>query len=134
MEHRDEPLGVFDRGGALMLRAWSDDVTLLTDGASDLTSEDRDRLEAAGVAIDDRPAAGLRGRDGTLTAVTFADGDERPVGGMLVPVALHQRSALAAQLGAATSEPGPLFGDALAVDAAFETSVSGLFAAATRMG
>ncbi|MDQ6751255.1 MAG: NAD(P)/FAD-dependent oxidoreductase [Actinomycetota bacterium] len=128
-EHRDQPLGVLDRGGALMLTAWSDDVTLLTDGPADLTSEDRGRLEAAGVAIDERSIAGLRGPDGTLTAVAFTGGGERPCGGLLVPVTLHQRSALAAQLGAATTEPGPLFGDALAVDAKFATSVPGLFAA-----
>lgn len=36
-EHRDQPLAVLDRGGALMLTAWSDDVTLLTDGPADLT-------------------------------------------------------------------------------------------------
>jgi len=128
-EHRDRPLAVFDRGGALMLTAWSDDVTLLTDGPADLTSEDQDRLEAAGVAVDERPVAGVRGPDGTLTAVTFTDGGERPCGGLLVPVTLHQRSTLAAQLGAATTEPGPLFADALAVDAKHATSVPGLFAA-----
>ncbi len=128
-EHRDQPLAVLDRGGALMLTAWSDDVTLLTDGPADLTSEDQDRLEAADVAIDERSIAGLRGPDRTLTAVRFADGSERPVEGLLIPVTLHQRSALAAQLGAITTEPGPLFADALAVDAKSATSVPGLFAA-----
>lgn len=128
-EHRDQPLAVLDRGGALMLTAWSDDVTLLTDGPAELTSEDRDRLQAAGVAIDERSIAGLRGPDGRLTAVTFTDASERPLGGLLIPVTLHQRSALAAQLGAVTTEPGPLFADALAVDAKFATSVPGLFAA-----
>jgi thioredoxin reductase len=128
-EHRDRPLAVFDRGGALMLTAWSDDVTLLTDGPTDLTPEDRDRLEAAGVAIDERSVAALRGPDGTLTAVTFTDGSERPCGGLLIPVTLHQRSTLAAQLGAATNDPGPLFANALAVDAKSATTVPGLFAA-----
>ena len=128
-EHRGEPLAVLNRGGALMLTAWSDDVTLLTDGPAELTSEDRDRLEAAGVAIEERPVAGVRGPDGTLTAVTFTYGGERPCGGLLIPVTLHQRSALAAQLGAVTTEPGPLFADAVAVDAKYATSVPGLFAA-----
>jgi thioredoxin reductase len=45
-EHRDQPLGVLDRGGALLLRAWSDDVTLYADGPSELTPEDRDRAGA----------------------------------------------------------------------------------------
>jgi thioredoxin reductase len=128
-EHRDQPLAVFDRGGALMLTAWSDDVTLLTDGPADLSTEDRDRLGAAGVAIDERSVAGVRGPGETLTAVTFTDGGERPCGGLLIPVTLHQRSSLAAQLGADTAEPGPLFADALAVDDKSATSVPGLFAA-----
>lgn len=133
-EHREQRLAVFDRGGALMLTAWSDDVTLLTDGPADLTSEERDRLVAAGVAIDERPVAGVRGTDGTLTAVTFTDGSERPCGGLLIPVMLHQRSPLAAQLGATITEPGPLFADALAVDEKSATSVPGLFAAGDAAG
>ncbi len=133
-EHRDRPLAVVDRGRALLLTAWSDDVTLLTDGPADLTSEERERLDEAGVAIDERSIAGLRGPDGTLTAVTFTDGSERPCGGLLVPVTLHQRSPLAAQLGAVFTEPGPLFADALAVDATSATSVPGLFAAGDAAG
>lgn len=128
-EHRDEPLGVLDRGGALLVGAWSEDVTLYADGPSELTPEDRDRLEMAGVAVDERRIAGLRGPDNTLTAVAFADGTQRACRGLLVPVTLHQRSGLAEQLGAATAEPGPLFADALAVDSKSATSVPGLFAA-----
>jgi thioredoxin reductase len=133
-EHRDEPLGVLDGGAsgvhrALLLRGWSDDVTLLTDGNPSLEPGDVDRLRAAGVAVDERPVAGLRGPGASLTAVAFADGGKRPCGGLLVPVTLHQRSALAAQLGAAAAEPGPLAADAVAVDASFATTVPGLFAA-----
>ena len=46
------------------------------------------------------------GRTATLTAVAFADGTQRACGGLLVPVTLHQRSDLAAQLGAETAPPG----------------------------
>jgi thioredoxin reductase len=46
-----------------------------------------------------------------------------------VPVTLHQRSALAEQLGAATTGPGPIVVDALEVDPMFHTSVPGLSAA-----
>lgn len=133
-EHRDEPLGVLDRGDsgahrALLLRGWSDDVTLLTDGDPSLEPDDAESLREAGITVDERPVAGLRGPEGTLTAVTFADGSERPLGGLLVPVTLHQRSDLAEQLGADISEPGPLAADAVAVDAGFATNVPGLFAA-----
>ena len=133
-EHRDEPLGVLDRGAAgtqraILLRAWSDDVTLLADGPAELEDGDGARLRAAGVTIDERRVAGLRGPGEALTAVTFQDGAERPLGGLLVPVRLHQRSALAEQLGATAAEPAHVAEDALTVDAMLATTASGVSAA-----
>jgi hypothetical protein len=95
----------------------------------ELDAQDAERLRAAGVTVDQRPAAGLRGPDSTLTAVVFADGSERPLDGLLVPVTLHQRSALAEQLGAAATGPGSVVVDAVEVDPMFHTSVPGLSAA-----
>ena len=132
-EVRDRPLGVLDRGEsgarrAQLLLAWSDDVTLFGDGPAELAEDDARSLDAAGVAIDERPVAGLRGPGGSLTAVVFEDGTERPVEGLLVPAPMRQRSALAEQLGAAAREPNPLMADALMTEAS-ETSVPGLYAA-----
>ena len=138
-EVRDERLGVLDPGPsgvhrALLLRIWSDDVTLLTDGPAELGEEDRLRLAQAGVAEDERPVAGLRGPGDALTAVLFADGSERACGGLLVPVTLHQRGGLGAQLGAAAAEPDQLVADGLRVDAGYRTSVPGLWAAGDLTG
>jgi thioredoxin reductase len=133
-EHRDEPLGVLDRGAsgvhrALLLGLWSDDVTLLSDGPAELEDADARRLRDAGVVLDERPVAGLEGRVPALTAVAFADGARLPCRGLLVPAPMHQRSALVEQLGATISEPGPVVADPVEVDASFRTSVRGLFAA-----
>jgi len=139
-EVHDERLGVLDRGPtgvhrALLLRVWSDDVTLLADGPAELDAEDTERLRAAGVTVEERRVEGLRGPDATLTAIAiaiaiaFADGAERPLGGLLVPVTLHQRSALAEQLGAAAADPGPLAADAVQVEPMFRASVPGVSAA-----
>jgi thioredoxin reductase len=133
-EVRDQPLGVLDRGAAgaqraLLLRVWSDDVTLLADGPAELEADDLERLRAARVAVDERGVVGLRGPDSNLTAIAFADGDERPCRGLLVPVTLHQRSGLAEQLGAAPTDPGPIVVDPVEVDSAFHTSVPALSAA-----
>lgn len=117
---------------ALLLRAWSDDVTLLEAG---LDADERARVQAAGVVIDERPVAGLRGEGEDLEAVVFADGSERPCGGLLVRVTLHQRTGLAAQLGAAIAEPTPLTAEALATPGMpGETSVRGLFVAGDATG
>lgn len=133
-EHRDRPLGVLDRGPdavhrALLLRAWSDDVVLYSNGPTGLGDDETVQLRLAGVEIDERPVAGLRGPAPQLSAVTFADGDERACGGLLVPAVLHQRSTLAAQLGAETAPPTPIAADAVVVDPFGQTTVPGLFAA-----
>jgi thioredoxin reductase len=133
-EVRDEPLGVLDRGAAgaeraLLLRLWSDDVTLFAGGPAGLEPQDAERLEAAGVVVEERAVTGLRGPAPSLTAVALAGGDERPCGGLLVPVVLHQRSSLAEQLGAAAADPTPVVADGVAVDAVLATGVPGLFAA-----
>jgi thioredoxin reductase len=138
-EVRDEPLGVLDRGDsgvqrALLLRVWSDDVTLFADGPAELGAGDAARLRAAGVDVEERPVAGLRGPGDTLEAVVLGDGDERTCRGLLVPVTLHQRSPLAEQLGAALADEGAVVADAVEVDAGFHSSVPGLSAAGDASG
>jgi thioredoxin reductase len=133
-EVRDRPLAVLDRGAtavhrALLLRAWSDDVTLLTNGSDGLDEAERSALARAGVTIDERRVLGVRGPGDELEAVTLADGSERPVGGLLVAAVLHQRSALAEQLGVDIRPADPIVADGIAVDAWMQTSVAGLTAA-----
>jgi thioredoxin reductase len=130
-EVRERPLGVLDRGEsgarrALLLRAWSDDVTLLTDGPAELGEADAESLRAAGIAVDEREVAELTGPGDELTEVVFADGSRRACGGLLVPVTLHQRSPLAERLGAALAEPGPIVVDAVQADARLRTTVPGV--------
>ena len=133
-EVRDGALAVLDNGEsgthrAFLLRMWSDDVTLLTDGPAELDETDRAKLAAAGVTIDERPVAELRGPGEELDAVVFADGSERACDAVLVPVQLQQRSALAGQLGVTTAEPTPLHADAIEVDRMFTTTAPGVWAA-----
>jgi thioredoxin reductase len=132
-EVREGALGVLDSGEpgahrALLLRSWSEDVTLYTNGADD-DGTPVGELAAAGVSVDDRQVLELSGEGHGLTAVRFRDGSERRCDGMLVPVTLHQRSELATRLGAPLAEPSPLAADAVAVDGMGATTVPGLFAA-----
>jgi thioredoxin reductase len=130
-EVRDRPLAVLDGGAsgvhrALLLRAWSDDVTLLTGGPA---QTDLAPVRAAGIAVDERPVAAVDGPGDDLEAVVFADGQELAVGGLLVATRLHQRSPLATRLGAALRPADPLIADAVQADARGATSVPGLYAA-----
>jgi thioredoxin reductase len=133
-EVRDQPLAVLARGDlavrkALLLRNWSDDVVLLTDGPAELDAEDRTRLAVAGVEVDERPVRELAAGDGELEAVVFADGSRLARRGLLVTGTLYQRSRLAEQLGTAFLEPTPVAHDSLDVDALWRTTVPGVFAA-----
>jgi thioredoxin reductase len=130
---RDRPLAVLDSGEtgptrALLLRMWSDDVVLLTNGPAGVEPADADRLRRAGVTVDERPVAGLRGPGAELGAIAFADGSERACGGLLLPVTLHQRSDLAAQLGA-TSVARGVSADAIEIDGQQRTTADGVLAA-----
>ena len=82
-----------------------------------------------GVAIDERPVAGLAARTATLTAVVFADGAERPL--RRAARAGHPAPALDARRAARrdAAEPNPIAADAVEVDARSSTGVPGLFAA-----
>ncbi|MCG5433238.1 NAD(P)/FAD-dependent oxidoreductase [Mycobacterium sp. MYCO198283] len=133
-EVRDRPLAALARGEkaihtSLLLRGWSDDVVLLTNGPCELDDANKALVQAAGVQVDERPVARLESEDGELSAVVFADGDRLPRRGLLVETTLHQRTGLAEQFGAELSPPGPVVKNAVAVDDQHRTTVPGLFAA-----
>jgi thioredoxin reductase len=133
-EVRDQPLAVLGRGDraihqALLLRGWSDDIVVLTDGPAEFSDEERARLTAAGVSIDERAVTELASENGELAAVVFGDGDRLPRRGLLVAATLRQRSSLAEDLGAAQGDATPIAADPLDVDALMRTTSVGVFAA-----
>ncbi|HEX2295229.1 MAG TPA: NAD(P)/FAD-dependent oxidoreductase [Actinomycetota bacterium] len=133
-EVRDRPLGVLDASAraaerALLLRLWSDDVTLYTNGAAGLEAGDAARLDRAGVSVEERTVDGLRGPGDQLEAVVLAEGAERRCEALLVPAAMRQRSELARQLGARVADPDSPATEALEMDPLFRTTVPRLYAA-----
>jgi thioredoxin reductase len=133
-EARDQPLAVLAQGDravhmALMLRGWTDDVVVLTNGEPGLEPGHREQLNAVGVTIDEREIAEFVSESGELAAVEFTDGPPLARRGVLVAATLHQRSTLAAQLGVAAAPRGPVAVDAIEVDPFHRTSVPGVFAA-----
>lgn len=62
-------------GFAMLLRSWTSDVTVLTDGKVVIPPELRAQFSAAGVRVEERPVARLiAGGDG-LERIDFTDGD-----------------------------------------------------------
>jgi thioredoxin reductase len=125
-EARDRPLAVYGTGAAglaLLLTSLSDDLVLLTDGSSDLDSDQAERLGKAGVVIRDTPVARLEAEGGKLARIVFADGstDDRAA---LFLVPNFTGSPLPAQLGCELDEAGDVV-----VDGDGRTSIPGVFAA-----
>ncbi|MGB2921540.1 MAG: NAD(P)/FAD-dependent oxidoreductase [Mycobacterium sp.] len=113
---------------ALMLRGWTDDVVLLTDGPDRLDASQRRLLEAAGVPVDERRITELVGSQGRLAEIVFADGTRLRRDGLLVEAPLRQRSSLAQKLGV-NCMSASLAPDAIVVDALFRTDRPTVFAA-----
>ncbi|HVK04426.1 MAG TPA: NAD(P)/FAD-dependent oxidoreductase [Armatimonadaceae bacterium] len=114
---------------ALLVRDWSEDVTLLTNGNAEtsLTPDDRARLRARGVTIEDARIARVIGSGPDLEAVEFADGRFARFGGLFVAPRISPASPLAEQLGCAT-DAGPL-GPLVRTDETQQTTVPGVYAA-----
>lgn len=130
-EHRDEPLFAYggdDRGVglALELTTWSRDVTLLTDGAPDVTPRGAERLARNGIGLIADPIARLEGdpeADG-LERVVFTTGRAVGTRAIFFPFAAGRQSRLVEAFGLDLArshlvETGP--GE--------ETNVPGLFVA-----
>jgi thioredoxin reductase len=58
----------------LLLRGWTSDVTVFTEGKFEVPEETRGRFDAAGVRLEERRIARLSGQAGRLEQVELADG------------------------------------------------------------
>ena len=133
-EVRDRALGVLDRGSAavhraLLLREWSDRITVYSNGPHGLEGGEAHRLAAAGISVDERRVSAVDGPADGLGEIVFEDGSTAACEGLLVPVTMHQRSDLAEQLGAALAPPGPIAAGAIDVDSMYVTTAAGVSAA-----
>jgi len=128
-EWRDQPLAVYGRAEpatalALALTVWSDDVVLCTDGPGGLSEEEEQQLDQAGVEVREDRVVRLEGRDGLLERVAFAEGDPLPRRALFFSSGQHQRSQLAAKLGADFNAKGTVDTGSCEV-----TNVPGLYVA-----
>jgi thioredoxin reductase (NADPH) len=110
---------------AFLLRAYTSDLTVLTLGQSmEISAEERNALEAAGIAILETPVDKLSWQDKSIFSWHLRDGAVRRFDTIYSALGTRIRSELAASLGAKVDEDGTLV-----VDAHQRTSVPGLYAA-----
>lgn len=127
-EVKDQPLGVL--GGdpdsvahALLIRQWSDDVVLFTNG-SVLSADQRERLAAFAVGVVGEPLDRLVVEDDQLTGVQLASGAVVPRAAVFVRPRFTPNHDLLVDLGCEVQGNGWVL-----VDAMGQTGVPGVWAA-----
>lgn len=110
-EFRDQPLAVYGRGEnvaglALELTLWSRDLVICTDGPSQLSEADLQRLARYNIPVREAKIARLEGSDGALQRILFANGESLAVRGMFFSTGQRQGSDLAKKLGCEITEQG----------------------------
>ena len=129
-EVRGQPLAVYGQGRtvtglALLVSRWSPDVVVLTDGPGHLTPNARRRLRRQKIGIREEPVARLLGSGSRgLCSIEFVDGSRLARAALFVHASQHQRSPLAADIGARLTSKAAVW-----VDSALQTSIPGLYAA-----
>jgi thioredoxin reductase len=110
-EWRDQPVGIYGRGEkgsglALMLTLWTKDLVLCTDGVTELSNRQRERLLLHGIAVREERIARLHGADGLLEAIVFSTGEVLPRNAIFFNTGARQKSPLIAKLGCELDEKG----------------------------
>jgi thioredoxin reductase len=109
---------------ARLLRGWTDDLTIVTNGPEDLDAEQERTLAAEGIRVRRAPVVRVRQKRGVVEAVELEGGDEIPCAVLYVQPPQRMGSPLAERLGAHVTAAGRI--DA---DADGRTNVPGLFVA-----
>jgi thioredoxin reductase len=108
-EMAGRPIAMHARGPraarlALLLRGWSDDVVLCTDGPGGISDEDRARLTSGGVRIREERIARLDSRRRRLTEIVFDEGAPEPREALFVRPRRTQPTEIAQRLGLELNE------------------------------
>jgi thioredoxin reductase len=129
-EHRDERIAVLASGArgehlALLLRQWSGDVVLLSNGPHDLDADQLARVHARGIPTIETPVAGLDGdEDGRLRRVRLETGQTLDRDALFFYVGWRLRNDVARTLGCQLRDDG-----SIAVNSEQATSVDRVYAA-----
>jgi len=126
-EWRDRRLAAYGHGKpglglALLLRNWSDDVVVLTNGTRGWQGQYRAVIESQQLPVYQQKIARLEGCDGMLQRVVFEDGSHLERDALFFNTGQRQKSDLAAQLGCEFDKKG-----GVVVDSRARTGVPGLY-------
>lgn len=110
-EMRDQPLAVYGRGEngaglALELTLWSRNLVLCTDGPSQLSEVELERLAQHKIPVREDRIASLQGTSGVLERIVFTSGETIELRGMFFSTGQRQGSDLPKKLGCEFTDQG----------------------------
>jgi len=128
-EYRQQPTGTLLNGDealqhARLLRQWTTQLTIFTNGPATFSPEQWAQIAHAGISVEQTPVQALQHHAGYLTHVVLADGRLVDLAALYLRPGMSQHCLLPQGLGCAYSEAGYL-----QVDGMQQTSVPGIYAA-----
>jgi thioredoxin reductase len=130
-EHRDKAIAVYGKGNkgaglALMMKQWSDDVILFTNGQTEIEPNTKKRLKCNGITVCTDKIARLEGdSQGRLSYIRLVGGSAVRRDALFFATSAVQRSDLWEKLGCKRDEKGGIVCDPVTE----ESSVPGVYVA-----
>jgi len=128
-EHREAPIAVYGNGKSgvgmsLLMKTWTQDVLLCTDGPARLPAKYREKLLQHNIELSEKKIRRLEGTLGKLERIVFEDGDSVPRSALFFNTGNVQRSELPQSFGCHLTPKG-----AVRVGRDQRTSCPGIFVA-----
>lgn len=126
-EVRNETTGILANGEnaahyAQLIRNWTSDLTILTNGPSTISPDVVEKIKQHGIPIVEKKIATLVHQDGYLSQVEFDDGSSFPLTALYSRPEMRQQCSVPESLGCEVTEHG-----LLKTDGFQKTAVPGLF-------
>ncbi|MET0571328.1 MAG: NAD(P)/FAD-dependent oxidoreductase [Pedobacter agri] len=127
-EVRNQKTGIFANGYAAfhlarLIRNWTKDLTIFTNGKSELTKEQTEEINRHDIKIVEKKIASLKHRDGVVEEIVFSDNQTFPLKVIYSRPPVEQHCKIPESLGCELTEQG-----LLKVDAFQRTTVENAFA------
>jgi thioredoxin reductase len=107
-----------------MIKHFTTDLTLLTNGKAVLSAEQQQELTDRGITIIEKEIAGIVQHNGQLTAIAFTDGTQQPLEALYARLAFTQHCEVPQQMGCQLTDDGYIYTDELK-----KTTITGVYAA-----
>ena len=127
-EVRNEKTGILANGNtafefSILISNWTNDLTLYTNGKSQLTMEQAAKLESREIKIVESDIEQLEHSKGLLKNIVFKDGTKTALKALYAPCTFEQHCKIPAAFGCEMTDEGYI-----KIDELYETNIKGIFA------